>query len=109
MLAGTPGSTFLRADSGCFQLRALPCRHADWQWADEMPSWGDDPATKDAVRSDHEVRTVLICRACVESGAWVSLSEVSCHKLCFQSQKLDQALSPVAQSLHFAPVSAADM
>ncbi|KAK9830764.1 hypothetical protein WJX74_006040 [Apatococcus lobatus] len=26
----------------------------DWQWADEMPCWGDDQATKDAVRSDHE-------------------------------------------------------
>lgn len=58
-------STFLLTYSLCFQLNALPCCHADWQWADEMPSWGDDPATKDAVRSDHEVRTAFICRACL--------------------------------------------
>ena len=24
-----------------------------------MPSWGDDPATKDALRSDHEVCTIM--------------------------------------------------
>ena len=28
---------------------------ADWQWADEMPTYRNDPATADAVRSDHEV------------------------------------------------------
>lgn len=95
-----------RAGPG-FLLNVLPWCHADWQWADEMPSWGDDPATKDAVRSDHEVRTALTCTACLLSSTWLQWFRVRCCvplvwqegcSLSLQSQKLIQAIMAALHS-----------